>query len=137
VKWNVQLFFILMLISLVACQKDIPEPETKSMVVSAAELSNDLVSNQGETFQVKSFVKGNDVYLECKILNFSFRENGKLGNRTGKMLVYVDGKKYNQYSSVAFIVKDLRSGNHRISLQIVDANGHKTSMKKEMVIFIP
>lgn len=136
-KWTVQFFFILMSISLIACQKDLPEPETKSRIVSAAQLPNDVVSMQRESFQVKSFVKGNNVYIECRISNFSFREYNKKGNRSGKMIVYVDGKKYNQYSSAAFIVKDLNRGNHRISLQIVDSKGHKTSMKKEMVISIP
>jgi hypothetical protein len=137
VKWTVQFFFILMSISLMACQKDIPEPETKSLVVSAAQLPNIVVSNQRESFHAKSFVKGNDVFIECRISNFSFREHNKNRNPSGKMIVYVDGKKYNQYSSAAFIVKDLTSGNHRISLQIVDSNGQKTALKKEMVISIP
>jgi hypothetical protein len=136
VKWTVQFFFILMSISLLACQRDIPEPETRIKVVSAAELSKDLISKQGNPFQVRSFVKGNDVYIECFISNFSFRKEDKKGNRSGKMLVYVDGKKYNQYSSAAFIVKDLTTGNHRITLQLVDSNGQKTAMKRELVISI-
>jgi hypothetical protein len=137
VKWTVQFFFILLSLSLIACQRDLPEPETNSLVVSAAQLPNNVVSKQRDSFQVKSFVKGNDVFIECRISNFSFREHNKNRNRSGKLNVYVDGKKYNQYSSAAFIVKDLNRGNHRISLQIVDSNGHKTSLKKEMVINIP
>lgn len=136
-KYTVQFFFILMSLSLIACQKDLPEPETKSMVVSAAQLPTIVSSKQREDFNVKSFVKGNDVFIECRISNFSFRENNKKENRSGKMIVYVDGIKYNQYSSAAFIVKNLKSGNHRITLQIVDLNGHKTSLKKEMIINIP
>lgn len=136
-KWTIQFFFILMSIALIACQKDLPEPETKNRVVSAAQLPNDVVSVKGESFRVKSFVKGNDVFIECFVSNFSFREDDKNGSRLGKMIVYVDGQKYNQYSTAAFIIKDLKSGNHRISLQIVDSNGHTTSLKKEMVVSIP
>jgi hypothetical protein len=137
VKWTIKFFFILMSIALIACQKNLPEPETKNRVVSAAQLPYDVVSVKGESFRVKSFVKGNDVFIECIVSNFSFRDDDKKGSRLGKMIVYVDGQKYNQYSSAAFIVKDLKSGNHRISLQIVDSNGHTTSLKKEMVVSIP
>lgn len=136
-KKAVHLLFILMTITLSACQKDIPEPETKSLTVSAAEIPFALVNKQGMTFHVRSFVKGNDVFIECMIPNFSFRNQDSVGSRSGKLLVFLDGNKFKEYSSAAFIMKDLKSGKHRITLQIVDSNGQKTSFKREIIVTIP
>jgi hypothetical protein len=138
-KGYVRLFIILITLSLIACQKDIPEPETKSLVVSAAQLTvnSRMVTKSGESFQVKYFVKRDDVFIECYIPNFSFRDLDQDGKQTGKMHVYVDGKKVKEFSSAAFSIKDLQSGNHRITLEVVGFNGQKTSFKKELIVTIP
>jgi hypothetical protein len=127
-----------MTLSLIACQRDVPEPETK-MVVSAAQIPivTGVVSNKGDPFLVKAFVKGNDVFVECVISNFSFHKQDKVGTRTGKLLVYVDGKKFDEFHTAAFIIRELSRGNHRITLQIINNNGQITSLKKDLIISIP
>lgn len=128
-----------MFLFLIACQKDIPEPESKSNVIFTTEVASvaGFATRKSEPFNVKHFIKGNDVYVECMILNFSFRNTEKRSNQTGKMLVYVNGKKKQEISSAAFIIKDLNPGNHRITLQIINGKGQMTSLKKEFVITIP
>jgi hypothetical protein len=130
------IFFILMFITLTACQKDIPKPENNAVEVFAVE--NLLaIDNRIDPFYVKSYVKGNDVFIECRVSNFSFRDSGNKRESTGKLLVFLNGKKYNEFSTAAFILKDLKGGNHRITLQIVNQNGHFTSLKRELLVNIP
>lgn len=138
----VHFILIFMIISLTACQKDLPKPETKGMLwpTKSAQIAHasDFATQYKEPFQVQYYLKGNNVLIECMISNFSFRnnhENSKL--QTGIMHVYVDGKKVKEVSSAAFIIKDLHRGNHRVSLQIIKHNGEKTSLKKELIITIP
>jgi hypothetical protein len=130
-------YFILMFaVVLSACQRDIPKPENNVIEVFAAENSI-IKENKKNSFHVKSFVRGNNVFIECMITNFSFRERDHSQDNSGKMLVLIDGKRYKEYSTAAFIIKDLESGHHRITLQIVNQNGHLTSLKREIVVVIP
>jgi hypothetical protein len=133
-KRLVVLIAFLILISLVACQKDIPEPESLNTITVFAE---SVETYNKDPFQVKYFVRGNDVYVECLINQFSFRGSDKKGIDSGKISVYVDGKKMLSISSAAFIIKDLEKGNHRIGLQLEKNNGEKTTLQKEFVISIP
>ncbi|MFD2443397.1 hypothetical protein ACFSO7_05295 [Bacillus sp. CGMCC 1.16607] len=134
-----RLFIILTILPLFACQKDIPKPESRNIIFPSVTLASasGFVKTQKDSFIVNHFIRGNDVFIECRISNFSFRNSEKNGNQTGKMLVFIDGKKKQEYSAAAFILKDLSKGNHRISLQIVDGNGQKTSLKKEFMVTIP
>ncbi|MHC0037290.1 hypothetical protein [Pseudoneobacillus sp. C159] len=122
---------------IVACQKDIPEPETKPLTVSAAQLSNKPNKNLTGIFIVRPYVRGNDVQIECMIRNFTFQDKEGSRAESGTLLIYLDGKLYKEVSTAAFVLKNLKSGTHRIFLQIVDENGHKTSFKREIIVNIP
>jgi imidazole glycerol phosphate synthase subunit HisF len=122
---------------MVGCQRDIPEPKTKALVVSAAQTTNNEGNNFKHAFFVKHYIRGSDVQIECIIPDFTFQNNSRNGSQSGKLQVYIDGKLYKQVTTAAFTIKNLQSGNHRILLQIVDQDGKKTSMKKEIIVTIP
>lgn len=128
----------LMLLSLFACQKDLPEPESKIKEIPNGKVvvASGWALTENDPFVVKHYIKGNNVYVECMIRNFSFRKSEDHKVQTGKMVVYIDGKKKQEFSSAAFILRDLPKGNHRITLQFINQNGQKTALKKELIITI-
>ena len=120
-------------IFIVACQKEIPEPETKeisfypyeAILASAKELG------KVDPFFISHQVKGNDVYVECRIKDISFR------NDLAIMVLTIDGKKMNEINHPAFIIKGLQKGTHQIKLEIMK-NGKKISSgTKEFNVTIP
>jgi hypothetical protein len=137
------LSFILFLFVLAACQKDIPEPETKLEVepVNAIELASDIPvsgvesSSTKNPFYVRHQVRGREVLVECIVQGISF--SGQSAKDKGKILLYVDGKKKEDISSAAFIIKGLSSGKHRIRLELVKENQPSSKLKREFYVSIP
>ncbi|MBT2687906.1 hypothetical protein J7I93_06915 [Bacillus sp. ISL-47] len=137
------LSLILFLFLLAACQKDIPEPETKLEVepVNTLELATDMPvsgvesSNAKNPFYVRHQVRGKDVLVECILQGVSF--SGQTAKDKGKILLYVDGIKKEEISSAAFIVKGLSSGNHRIRLELVKEKQPSLKLKREFYVSIP
>lgn len=69
-------------------------------------------------------IKGKDVYIECIIPNFSFRKEHEEANQErGNVHVFLNDKKYKEVNQAAFILKNLPSGNHKITLKFLDDNG--------------
>jgi hypothetical protein len=128
-----------MLIYLTACQRDIPEPETKgvSFINPLSVLASENSPNRDESFHVNYFVKHNILFVECIVGNISFRSHPVEGKQSGKLIVYIDGNKYREVSTAAFIIRDLKSGEHKIKLQVVNSNGQPTSVEKEFMVMIP
>lgn len=128
-----------MSIYLSACQRDIPEPETKSFsfINELSVLAAEKKQSQDEAFNVHYFLKDNDLFVECIIGNFSFRDNPVKGKQSGKLIVYINGKKSREVSSAAFIIRDLESGEHNIKLKVVNQKGQLTLLEKEFIIMIP
>jgi hypothetical protein len=129
---------MLMLIYLTACQRDIPEPETKGLsfinplTVVAAENNSD----RNAPFYVHYFTKDNQLFVECIVGNYSFRNQPVKGKQSGKLIVYIDGNKYREVSSAAFIIRDLSSGEHKIKLSVINKNGQPTGLEKEFSVKI-
>lgn len=130
------------LVTLAGCQKDIPEPETKIAVLSVN--NNDFSSDipvsgiehqQTGPFFVRHQVKGKDVLIECIVQGITFRESN--AHNKGKILLYVDGKKREEISSAAFIVKGLSSGTHQLKLDIINEKDASLHLKKEFYVTIP
>ncbi|MDR4886620.1 hypothetical protein RGU12_03530 [Fredinandcohnia sp. QZ13] len=72
------------------------------------------------TFQVKHQVRGNDVYLECLIPNFTFKQSGgQKRDGEGHLNVIIDGKRVEKISTAAFIIKGLTRGEHTLAIQVV------------------
>lgn len=108
------LILLLSLNLLTACQKDIPEPETKenSLSFTRKVQASGLNLNEKDPFIVKYHVKGNDVYIECVASSVSFRNND------GKITLSIDGKKSAEYRQAAFIIKGLPTGTHQLKLEL-------------------
>lgn len=128
-----------MTLPLIACQQDLPKPESKSndMQKGRVIVASAMVEPNKDPFMVKHYIKGNEVFVECMIRNFSFRKSENKNVQTGKMRVYIDGKMKQEVESAAFVLRDLRKGNHRIALELINHNGQRTALKKEIIITIP
>lgn len=87
-----------------------------------------------QDFSVKSFIRGNDVYVECYVKEYRFSKTNEKELVT--ITVSLDGKKYSEQTTAAFIVKDVPNGNHTLKLDIVNENGEKTGLTKEFKVHI-
>ncbi|UTI40429.1 hypothetical protein [Niallia sp. RD1] len=121
------------------CGNDIPDPEVKPkkeanyLIPTNAAVQASLSYTGKDNMDVHHIVKGNKVFVECRVKDYSFREdsNGKLG----KVIVEVDGAK-KEYSSAAFVIEGLKPGKHTINLSIVDVANETTKYKKAFPIMI-
>ena len=102
---------------------------------SSVAVASSLDSNESEPFYVKSHVNGKAVFIECIIPSVTFRDTNT--NNRGKILVYVNGKKKEEVSSAAFILKGLPSGTHRVKLKVVKIKDHSYHLQKEFLVTIP
>ena len=120
-------------ILMVACQKEIPEPETKNISSSSYEAVPATARERAlvEPFFISHQVKGNDVYVECRVKGVSFR------NDLATIILTVDGKRMDDINHPAFIIKDLQKGSHHIKLEIMKKNQRLASATKEFVVTIP
>lgn len=85
-----------------------------------ATISENVANNLERTLHVNHHVRGNDVYLECMIPNFTFKQSG--GHKTegeGHLNVIVDGQRTEKISTAAFIIKGLTKGEHTLKIQVV------------------
>ena len=124
------------------CKKDIPKPETNIDVypIINTDLRKEIPASsmmlaQSDPFFVKYQVKGKEVLIECIVQGITFRETN--ANNKGKIVVYVDGKKKDEVSSAAFIIKGLPSGTHHLKLQAVKTKDSSYNLQKEFYITIP
>jgi hypothetical protein len=81
--------------------------------------------------------KGNNVFVECIVTGVTFREKDQSNRKAGKVIVWVDGKKSQEVSSAAFIIKDLATGNHKLKLEVVDLHNKPYGLTKEFMVNIP
>ena len=58
-----------------------------------------------QNFSVKTFVKGNDVYIECYVRDYQFTQSNQ--KELASIAVSIDGKKHSERNTAAFIIKDL------------------------------
>ncbi|MBS4189099.1 hypothetical protein KHA94_02565 [Bacillus sp. FJAT-49705] len=124
------------------CHRDKPKPETKivSQHVQFIKLNNEIpvigaVAPINTPFFVKHQVKGKDVLIECIVNGVTFRESSSTDK--GKIILYIDGKKREEFSTAAFIVKDLSAGTHRLKLEVVKGENSSPFMNKEFFVTIP
>ena len=129
-RFMVPIFFT---IFMVACQKEIPEPETKDISFHSDEaiLASAKELPEVDPFFISHQVKGNDVYVECRIKGVSFRNDHAI------MVLTIDGKKMNEINHPAFIIKGLQKGTHQIKLEIMKKNEKRVSATKEIKVTIP
>lgn len=137
---KIRLICIPAFLFLTGCHNDIPDPKVKphreavndvispNMAVQAS-----ITSSDTEKMVVHHLVKGNKVFVECRVKDYSFREDSQ--GKLGKILLEVDGQKY-EYSSAAFVIEGLKAGNHTINLSVIDAVNKTTKYQKSFQVMI-
>ncbi|MFE4704041.1 hypothetical protein [Peribacillus simplex] len=121
------------------CGKKIPEPENSgvamqdvSVLKAATTVSS--IRNSDEDFRVKTFVKGNSVYVECYLKNYGFSESNP--EQLATVSVFIDNQKKVDMKTAAFILKDVPNGMHKIKLEVLNGSGEKTGLQKEIEVHI-
>lgn len=127
---------------LLGCSQDKPKPETfMNIEVTPIEMLQNqepaavVAVNQevkSQEMYIKHQVKGKNVYIECFIPNFSFKNS----SRNGYLSLYIDNKKIKNVTTAAFIVKGLSEGKHLIKLKMTNHPLGDQDIKKEFWVNI-
>jgi hypothetical protein len=88
------------------------------------------------SFFVQYETKNKDLLVQCILTGISFRETNS-GKKIGKLIVSIDGKKLQEVTAAAFIIKDLPVGEHKVKLDVVDLNNKPFGLTKEFMVNIP
>jgi hypothetical protein len=94
-------------------------------------------SEVNPSFFVQSKTKGNNVYVECILSGISFRESDQNGQKVGKLIIWLDGKKTQEVNSAAFIIKGLPPGKHEVKLEVVDLKNKSYGITNVFLVNIP
>jgi len=126
------------------CQRNLPKPETKPKIVpieqtNAMQTEIVPVYNQNEipSLFVQYQTKGNNLLVECILTGISFREADQSQKKQGKLVVWIDGKRSQEATSAAFIIKGLSPGDHKLKLEVVKMNNQPYGLVKEFMVKIP
>jgi hypothetical protein len=126
--------FFLLIICLAGCKEDMPEPESFGTEVTAEAAT---ISPQDKTdVTVRHIVQGSHVYVECIAPGITFT-SGNSSSKKGKIVVSVDGKRFNEYHTAAFVIKGLKKGIHHVKLEILSKDNKSLGLKKQFYITIP
>lgn len=93
-----------------------------------------MVDVPDQDFSVKTFIKGDDVYIECYAKDYRFTQSAK--KELASIAVLIDDIKQSEHKTAAFILKDLTNGKHTIKLELIDQNGEATGLVKEFQVHI-
>ncbi|MBS4177240.1 membrane lipoprotein lipid attachment site-containing protein [Lederbergia citrea] len=125
-KIIVYLFF---LVILAGCSYGDPESEIK------AQASQSGASVSPQAIDIRHIVEGKSVMVECIISGVSF--SGKdLGLDQGKIMLYIDGEMYGEYSTAAFIVKNLEAGTHKFKIDVVNKDNKPFGISRQFLVTI-
>jgi hypothetical protein len=94
-------------------------------------------SEGNPSFFVSSKTKGSNVYVECILSGISFRESDRNGQKVGKLIIWLDGKKTKEVNSAAFIIKGLPPGSHEVKLEVVDLENKSYGLTNVFLVNIP
>jgi hypothetical protein len=89
------------------------------------------------TLTVQHQVKGKNIFVECVLTGISFRQLEKTGQKVGKLIVSIDGKKSQEVVAAAFILKNLPAGEHKVKIEVVSLNNEPYGLMKEFLVNIP
>lgn len=123
---------------LASCGNDLPDPEVKPKKEATAPYSLPATAAVQASFENKGFnvhhiVKGNKVFIECKVKDYSFREDSN--RKIGKIVLEMNGEK-KEYSSAAFVVEGLKAGKHTLTLSVIDVASKMPKYKKSFQVII-
>jgi len=78
------------------------------------------INHQQPALFVHYRTRGDRVFVSCVVDGVSFREMDHPKQKIGKMIVWIDGRKYREVSQAAFVIKQLPPGRHLIKLDVVN-----------------
>ncbi|TLS37654.1 hypothetical protein [Pseudalkalibacillus caeni] len=110
--------------SITSEQRQDEVPVSKQASISAVESHQKMTVNHS--------VRGNSVFIECIIPNFSFSSK----HDRSYLTLYVDGKKVKQTNRAAFILKNMPIGKHALSLELFHQNGKSYGIKRDFSVTI-
>jgi hypothetical protein len=94
-------------------------------------------SDKTPSFFVQSKTNGKDVFVECILTGISFRQSDQNGQKVGKLVIWVDGKRTKEVNAAAFIIKGLPPGEHAVKLEVVDLHNKSYGLTNEFLVNIP
>ncbi|CAM4043983.1 hypothetical protein [Lederbergia lenta] len=118
----------LLIVLLVGCGKQIPEPEA----VHAESINNNIA---GSELKVRHQLQGNKLFVECIIPGISLNREEMAHNKV-KIKLYVNDMMYSEYDTAAFVVKNLKPGKQDIKLEVVNPNNGKIKLYNKFSIII-
>lgn len=138
---KIQMICIPAFLLLTSCGNDLPDPEVKPKKEAAvnysfpttAAVQASFSNIEKEGFDVHHIVKGNKVFVECKVKEYSFREDGE--GKLGKIVLEMNGEK-KEYSSAAFVIEGLKAGKHTMTLSVIDVASKTQKYKKSFQVMI-
>ncbi len=137
------LFLFCVALILTGCSQDKPRPEggvniIPLQVVDKQNPTVEVISQrQKRELTVSHHVRGQNVYVECYVPSFTFRDRavGKI-NGEGHVRVSIDGERMDDIYTAAFIVKGLEKGHHQILVEVVHNDSTSYDMKKSWNVLI-
>jgi len=137
------LFFTCFVWALTGCVEDKPRPEggisvVPLQIIDTSQSAIEVVSQkQPRNLVVNHHVRGQNVYVECFVPSFTFKEKGGMKvNGEGHVNVFVDGKRVEEISTAAFIIKGLEKGNHQLKVEVVHNDSSSYNLKKSWNVSI-
>ncbi|XJZ28382.1 hypothetical protein ACF5W4_06205 [Bacillota bacterium Lsc_1132] len=144
-KWEGLPIIIIMLLIAAGCQKNIPKPESKRIIMpiaadfihaKTAQAAKPL-SNESPSLSVQYETRGQNVFVECIVTGISFRESDRSKQKIGKILISIDGRQKQEASGAAFIIKGLTAGSHHVKLEVVNLENKPYGLSEEFTVSVP
>ncbi|WP_121661301.1 hypothetical protein [Metabacillus litoralis] len=119
------------------CVEDKPRPEGNLEVVPLQVVNHsfeavEVINQQRKmNISVKHHIRDQDVYVECYIPSFTFKERG--GNKVdgeGHLQLSVDGKVVDHIQTAAFVIRGLEKGTHTFEIEVVHNDSTSYELKK-------
>ncbi|ACJ34217.1 MULTISPECIES: hypothetical protein [Anoxybacillus] len=94
-------------------------------------------AEQKQTLFVKHLVKGNNVFVECIVDQFTFTKGTHpKKDGQGRIYIYVNGKRVGETTTAAFVIRGLPVGKHAIRLELVHNDASKYNISHEFTVTI-
>ncbi|WP_270582919.1 hypothetical protein [Bacillus smithii] len=127
-----KIVFICFIFILASCQQNPDVSKTHSLEQSAKAAGQ----KNPSLFVVRHVVRSNDLYVECFVPDITFMTKSNQKKR-GKAVVSIDGVRYGEYRTAAFVIESLPSGTHLINIEIKDTNNHPLGLRKQFYVTVP
>ncbi len=136
---------ILLIIGLLAtgCSKDRPRALTELEIIPVSYTEEgknvlEVISQQKtKAIKINHHIKNKDVYVECYIPDFVFKEKGgSRKNGEGHLGILVDGKLIDEIYTAAFILKNFPKGEHSLKVEVFHNDSSSYNLSKTWIVSI-